>query len=414
MKVDGSKVRIALIAVIIGVLLGAYIGYALTPTTTFTISPGVYPGAPDYTIWREGSNYFAKNKYGEIEFSGTNASQVIQSAINALTNGGKIFIHQGVYEINTPIILKEHITIVGEGGIKSNSGKGTTVLSATQSIDSVFKTSPEEDTLIAHISLLYLRIVCNDLVETAINLTNVDSTEISWVAIRGATSKGIHLGFYGTIPPSGGTIPGGMTIQHCRFYDTNAIEINIEYNTQDWILFNWFAGGNPKTAIRIFDSNKIKIRGNEINTPTEHGILITDDDNPSSHNIQVAGNWINPGTNCYPIKVNLTSPSVYSDITVTDNLITDDGLGLSLDNCVIVDGTDFNGKPLRNSGTATISSGTSVTFNHGLAGTPTLVLCSFNNTGYGEWKWSATSTQITITVTNSGTYEVYWYAEYKP
>jgi len=86
-KVDGSKVRIALIAVIIGVLLGAYIGYALTPTTTFTISPGVYPGAPDYTIWKEGSNYFAKNKYGEIEFSGTDASTVIQSAIDALTSG---------------------------------------------------------------------------------------------------------------------------------------------------------------------------------------------------------------------------------------------------------------------------------------------------------------------------------------
>lgn len=71
-------------------------------------------------------------------------------------------------------------------------------------------------------------------------------------------------------------------------------------------------------------------------------------------------------------------------------------------------------KLIANSGTATISSGTSVTFDHGLAGTPTLVLCSFNNTGYGDWKWSATSTQITITVTNSGTYEVYWYAEYKP
>ena len=112
MKVDGSKVRIALAGVIIGVLLGAYIGYALTPTTTFTISPGVYPGAPDYTIWKEGSNYFAKNKYGEIEFSGTNASQVIN---NAASNGGKIFLCEGTYLLDAPILLSSYTILEGSG-----------------------------------------------------------------------------------------------------------------------------------------------------------------------------------------------------------------------------------------------------------------------------------------------------------
>ena len=98
MKVDGSKVRIALIAVIIGVLLGAYIGYALTPTTTFTISPGVYPGAPDYTIWKEGSNYFAKNKYGEIEFSGTNKIEIVQNVMDAIPEGvGGVVVLQNFY-----------------------------------------------------------------------------------------------------------------------------------------------------------------------------------------------------------------------------------------------------------------------------------------------------------------------------
>jgi len=67
-----------------------------------------------------------------------------------------------------------------------------------------------------------------------------------------------------------------------------------------------------------------------------------------------------------------------------------------------------------NSGTAIISSNTSTAFNHGLAGTPTLVLCSFNVTGWTSWNWNATSTQITVTVETSGTYEIYWHAEYKP
>ena len=67
-----------------------------------------------------------------------------------------------------------------------------------------------------------------------------------------------------------------------------------------------------------------------------------------------------------------------------------------------------------NSGTATISASTQTTFNHGLAGTPEIVLASFNVTTYNGYTWSATSTQITITVGTSGDYEIYWYAEYKP
>jgi hypothetical protein len=67
-----------------------------------------------------------------------------------------------------------------------------------------------------------------------------------------------------------------------------------------------------------------------------------------------------------------------------------------------------------NSGTATITSGTSVTFNHNLVTTPTFVSCSFNATGWGSWKWSATATQITITVETSGNYTVYWTAKVTP
>ena len=67
----------------------------------------------------------------------------------------------------------------------------------------------------------------------------------------------------------------------------------------------------------------------------------------------------------------------------------------------------------KNVGTITFS-GTSVTFTHGLAGTPTQVFASFNSTGYGGWSWSANSTHITITVANSGDYTVYWRAYYEP
>jgi len=75
----------------------------------------------------------------------------------------------------------------------------------------------------------------------------------------------------------------------------------------------------------------------------------------------------------------------------------------------------FNiGYATENSGTAIISASTTVKFNHGLAGTPDFVYASFNSTTYGSWTWTATSTEITITVATSGSYEVYWYAEFIP
>lgn len=114
MKIDGSKVRIALAAAIIGVLLGAYIGFAASPSTTFTISPGIYPGAPTYTVWREGSYYFAKNSNGEIEFSGTNASQIIQNCIDNMDAGGTLLLRQGTYDITHTIIATNSILLKGE------------------------------------------------------------------------------------------------------------------------------------------------------------------------------------------------------------------------------------------------------------------------------------------------------------
>jgi hypothetical protein len=83
-----------------------------------------------------------------------------------------------------------------------------------------------------------------------------------------------------------------------------------------------------------------------------------------------------------------------------------------LDKCYLWSGTAW--LPTYNCGTATITASTSVTFNHGLAGTPTHVECGFKTLGYGTWRWSATSTQITITVQNSGTYTFSWCAEYRP
>ena len=104
---------IILISVLLTVII-SYYAFAATPTSTFTISPGIYPGAPSYTIWKEGTNYFAKNSNGKIEFSSTNASYIIQQAINNAPNGGKIFIRNvgEAYFITQTIIIAEKRVIL--------------------------------------------------------------------------------------------------------------------------------------------------------------------------------------------------------------------------------------------------------------------------------------------------------------
>jgi len=76
-----------------------------------------------YIIFEEEGKYYAVNgKTGVIDYFGTDANTVIQSAVNSLTNGGKIFIKAGTYNISSTILIqKDNIIIIGEGAFY-NSG----------------------------------------------------------------------------------------------------------------------------------------------------------------------------------------------------------------------------------------------------------------------------------------------------
>ena len=80
-------------------------------TTEAVIAPA------SYVIYIDGSTYYAQNgQTGINDYSGSDAKTVIESAITALTNGGKVFIKGGTYTITSPInVLKSNITVEGEG-----------------------------------------------------------------------------------------------------------------------------------------------------------------------------------------------------------------------------------------------------------------------------------------------------------
>jgi hypothetical protein len=66
--------------------VGYFVGLTAAQTGTITIEPGSFTETASYVIWTDGTNVYARNGVtGAIDFKGTDASTVIQAALNALT-----------------------------------------------------------------------------------------------------------------------------------------------------------------------------------------------------------------------------------------------------------------------------------------------------------------------------------------
>jgi hypothetical protein len=113
-KILGSAITFLLI----GVLLGSFISYSTTPSSTLYLSGGIYPGAPTYTIFTDGSYYYAKDAYGFIDYSSSNFSYVINTAMTSIpvnpSNGrGSVYIAPGNYSVYNTITPPTGLDIYG-------------------------------------------------------------------------------------------------------------------------------------------------------------------------------------------------------------------------------------------------------------------------------------------------------------
>jgi len=69
-----------------------------------------------YVVWKDGSTYRAECQVKDgDDLSGTDAADVIQSAVDFLSSGGKIFLRRGIYEFGSAVDIPHGgIAIVGE------------------------------------------------------------------------------------------------------------------------------------------------------------------------------------------------------------------------------------------------------------------------------------------------------------
>ena len=109
-----KKYRVAIVIQLCAILLlasGIVIVLAQTGTT-FTISEGIYPGAPSDTFWNLAGTYYAKNAYGSIG-SSTNISYLVNNVIDGFNTGDgsghTLQFKSGIYTFTAPIRVTKQV-----------------------------------------------------------------------------------------------------------------------------------------------------------------------------------------------------------------------------------------------------------------------------------------------------------------
>ena len=409
-----------------------------------------------YMISMDGSVCKAKNgSTGQIDYSGTDASTVIQSTINDSTDGENIFIKTGVYEILTSILVKSNVGITG-------AGRKNTILRRIADVpilrfyekDGISEN--QENNLIENIGLdgRYGYSYTSNLIEIT-QLKDSIFRNLDLFAYRG---NGIYIkgvsgakSFWNTFEDILLEGDSNYNTGAAIYVDSYAIDswlyritagyhkYGMYFNGSAWYL-NDFWPVHCENALYI---KKSGLRGERIVCDTCRGdsIYIDSSANDVQHIHLSKIHFIDPPAGYSLIYINVSSgcfcrDNFFSDLTGFGStyayIIDKEGSG-TFDRTLIngvfmptgasgrynnVEPSFIIGDPryiTENSGTATNSTATTFVFNHGLAWTPTGVWASFNTTEITGWTWTATSTEITITVVGiTANRTCYWTAEYKP
>jgi len=400
----------------------------------------------------------------------TDAATVIQQAMDNLVDGGKIFIRRGIYEISSKLSVPyDGIVIQGEGRGDMNVGatKGTkaTVLRATADI-TVLEIPDRQGCLVRD-----LEIDCDGIASVGIHTWGFQNF-IRHIHVRDALTYGIRIGNGGTghaqhitdsmisMNATGiglyadesdniikGNIIRGATngyiylngssgnqivANHMSRHPAGASQVTdgivLEDSSGNQISLNFIenVGAGPQIRLIANTAGQIynKITNNYFNCPNltadlTYSVIKFERTEPYVHaRDMIANNIVNGGGSTRRFSYFIEGGGIATGFTITNNFlywtneIYDSRPTNSIIKCIFIDW-----KFTENSGTATIANGnTSVTFAHGLAGTPTVVVLGATHSEVADAIWSADATNITITVPNpvSADRDISWYAEYKP
>jgi len=264
----------------------------------------LYNSPPDtfsYIIFKEGDLIKAKNgRTGQIEFQGSDASTVIQQAVDSVYNsgGGRILLRSGTYILLDTVILKDNVELEGEGyntvldtrvqagifGAAINVDGSNT---AIRNLRVIGDNSPIEAKLITIYPSKTISNIAieNIVIENASFQSLVASAEPTLdYTVENVRVKGCVFRNAKDCLVVIGTKHRKVTVEDCIFIDDNqsatgidvwqsdyAIRVvnNYIYNTRIGISINKSENGNY-----ISDLHDVVVQGNYVNHTSGNGILV--------------------------------------------------------------------------------------------------------------------------------------------
>jgi hypothetical protein len=432
--------------VIIGLLL-ALLAYVLS-------KPTIHPISASYIIWREGDNYYAADASG-IKFSGKNASQVIQSAIDSLTIGRtwkeKILL-KGDFTISNPIILKNYTILEFQGKVKVADNANIDAAIKSEGFDDLAGTNSTGG--VVEVEIVGLKLDGNKEKQTKgfglklygrkLTLKDVnvyyckeDGIWTEWSTDPGVSNPDEAMeGIFSNIRSC---FNDGRGWRMLGPHDSYLTDILLYCNRLVGFAC-WGGGGCQGTNLHAYGNGEagfyIDANGTTFNniiseSNNQSGVIVLAHDvyldgifyNNREYGI-VMGDKSHAPAGCYIRGKTLGHPTdkaglllvngsinryelhMWENTTISGKLNADDKYAIF---------NTKNGERSQNSGTATIPSGTrSITITHSLIGTPKIVVVTGRDGETADAYISARNeTHITITVPNQVTAdrEIDWYAE---
>ena len=254
--------------------------------STIVISSGVYPGALSYMIWPEGTSYFAKDAYGYLVYSDTNATAVWDYVRNLATKGTVLFGSGDFYFDSGQVLIKSNVNMKGVGqeathfylgyGVEIQDDPTITTENVTISDLTVssgnttasFSFGGLAGTRRRYISLQHVRVICNEPYPG---------------------TAGLNIFFAG---PNDGDVDAGILDEHNSMFDvTFQLTIDNDADAVSISFQRWFILDNchieARTAIykcrdSVFSNNVVTFKNDWGN----FGVWITG----ISYNIVISGN----------------------------------------------------------------------------------------------------------------------------
>lgn len=421
-KVSLKKVLYFSIALtLISCLTTGALVYAFSPGNYQAIAGGAYPGASAYTIFGDDGTYYAKNQYGQIVYSGTDAATVINDAIEACNT---LYTASGSANTYT-------VKLLGYIGISSTicvlpgvSLDFDTIKILESNVDGITYngtggTTPDT------INGKYIMFK-NGFSETAITLFNAQNVKVNIDEIYPTSG-------YGTTASAGikliGEASKGNYYNKITFGFIIGVGTGIKLDAEgtaytSYVNSNSFYGGtvDMSTAASLYGVRLTSSGGGEVSGNSFYSITVQGPDS-SMTGFALDGSYPNGQQNNFYYCSTVDS-AASSDVAVTGaNTGSMTFIGGQLDHgafyeagqgSIILEGVHkYSAR-----GTATIISSYYVDIDTGLKKAPTLFFASFNNKTYGSYQWANNGTvafvSLSIPSANSGTYSVSWYAEYQP